>query len=606
MASNDVNEIQSTSQSLMSAQYAEVLTFLNQLREFAAVEEPDVEDPNLSAQLIDPAIIANTLNQAASWAPSVRPTAEHDPALPDAPDLVAIDQPPTEVMPALSVSAPSLSTIQAPSLSVEGSPSAPALLADSAVLPSAPSVSLPSPPAFQAIALPTADEVNLPEFTFSTPVSDLTAPTQLFSFNEAEYSSALSDALKAKILTDIESGGYGIDDDDERLLWDRARERAAVEANQKIEEALRAAASRGFSLPPGADMAAIEAAQQAALANVAGVDREIALKRADMYVENRKHAMSLAREVESLFISYRSAMMERALNAARAGVELGIAVFNAKRDKFLADLELYKAQASVTESRIRGELAKLEVYKAKVEGARVSAEVQKAQVEVYKSQIEGIRAIIDLYNAQLGGVKIRADIDRTRIEGYRAQVEAYATKVQLKNAEVGLYEARLRGDSLRVQAYEAQIRAYGATVEAFRTKAATREADARVQLASNQAQLDQFRSQVERFRAQLESAANRMRMGTDLYRADVSMFQAFAGTVAEQARLSVNLNEANSRTYSKLIDQSIAVLTARMQDALRLHELRLAAAKGGTDATTSLAVAAAQQITGLTQLLKES
>src|SRR5690242_5189098 len=60
------------------------------------------------------------------------------------------------------------------------------------------------PPEAPSIVLATPSDISLP-------ADDLLAPTNNFTFFEAAYVSTLLDPLKAKLLADLTTGGYGID-----------------------------------------------------------------------------------------------------------------------------------------------------------------------------------------------------------------------------------------------------------------------------------------------------------------------------------------------------------------------------------------------------------
>lgn len=606
-ASNNVDSIQISSQTLMASQYMAVQAFLNTLASFTAINKVDIPATDVTRNFLDVGFARDTFSRLDALKPlwAVRDI-DRDPMPAD----------PTAISGMLDITVPTFSTIadfqgvspqltlpNVPSAALPTAPTAPSV--QNPALPTMPTFSLPATPTFTAVAIPSTLGLDLPTFNYAVPVSDLTAPTERFTFNEQDYHSVLSDAVKMKLLSDIENGGYGIEVADERALWDRARERTSYEANAKVEEALRAAASRGFSLPPGADFAMIAEAQQAALEKVSSIDREIALKRADMYVENRKFSLATANQVESMFINYRSAMLERSLNAAKALVELGIAVFSAKKDKFLSDLEAYKAYASVYEAKIRGELTKIELFKGQVEAAKGQIEIQRGMADIYRAQIEGVRALIDVYRTQMDGTKVLMDVERSKIEVFRAQMEGYATQVGAKNAEFALYEAQVKGQLARLSVYESDVRAYAVRVEAQKSKIASETAKVESQKAFNDAKISRYDAELKTYQVKVDRWLRLFAKNLELYKTDLALFGQTSENAGRQLDLGFKVNSTNLALESKYVDREVANLEREVGALFKLMDWRLTSAKYGTDATTNLAIAAAQQITGLTSLLKD-
>jgi len=104
-------------------------------------------------------------------------------------------------------------------------------------------------------------------------------------------------------------------------------------------------------------------------------------------LEGKKFAFTSGLTLEQLLMNLHNAYWERCLNAAKAEVEMAIAIFNAQVARYNLKVQVYKVLAEVFEIRVRAEIVKVEMFKAQMEGAKVQAEVQKNQVEVYKAQM---------------------------------------------------------------------------------------------------------------------------------------------------------------------------------------------------------------------------
>lgn len=485
-------------------------------------------------------------------------------AQPAAPSLAAVD---TSV-PTFDAIAPTIAIPNAPDPDVGAGPGAGPSILD-APLPDSPSVVIPAVPTFDEFQLPASPAFDLPSFTAIAPQNLIAPPTDRFSYVDPGYVSDLHDPLVQKLLSDLQNGSYGIDAGDEAALWFRARDRAAGQARSEVEEAQRRMAQSSFPMPQGAMIEAIDQAQQKAQSVLSEANREIGLRRSELYVEGRKFTIQQVQGYEKIRIDLYGAQQERALNAAKAVVELGVAVFDASVKNFQVQLDSYKTEASVFESRVRGELAKAEVFRAQIEAEKTRVEFNRAKLDLYNAQLAAINSTVELYKARLQAANIYTQIQGQRLEVFRSQVMAYAERVRAKEAEYGIYQAQIKGQLANLDVYKAQIDAYNGRISGLETRA-------KVQLQSNEALLQNFRAAVEVYKARLDAANKDVQARLEESRAkgifyglDVEAYRAY--TSAADASLKVQ----NEQTRFNL-DWNRASLAARVaQVEFRLKQLGL-------------------------------
>lgn len=502
---------------------------------------------------------------------------------PTAPSLDSLPTITAPSIPELIAAEPVITLPSAPSTALPSAPGA-APEFNAPAVPDAPKLTLPDVPTFTAVEIPVAPALENVAFSGVLEGDNLTAPTERFAYAEQEYKSALLDSLKAKLLKDLVDGGYGIETADEEGLWERTREREARNAEATIQEAIRQAAARGMMMPPGALNAVIARAQQEALAKISSVSRDIALKRADMYVENRKFTMAEVRQLEEMLQRMFAAMMERTLNAAKALVELGIAVFNAQLAKHNYRLERFKAEASVYEALIRGQLAKVEQYKAQVEGAKLSADVQRIHADVYRTQLEGVNALINIYRTEMEAAKVAAEIEQLKLQGFKTTVDAYTAQVGAKTAEFGMYEASIKGQMAKVNIYESQVRAFGASVDAYKARVEAQDVIVRTQVAANQSKLEAYKADISRYSAELSASQAELSGAIAKYDADVRKYTVTVDGAIRSSQQNVEAGKANAQ---------IAIANASMLSSAAIHAGQVLAAQATASGQTMAHVASA-------------
>lgn len=432
-------------------------------------------------------------------------------------------------------SAPGVSIPAAPTIALPSVPAAPAI--DDVALPAAPTIALPAAPEVGSITLPSAPSISIPEFTAGLPDEDFLVPSNTFSFNEQAYSSTLLDAVKAKLLSDVQNGGYGIETADEVDLWNRERDREYETAQTAIDDIYRNAGARGFPMPPNDLAVALERAHQGLQNKLSTVSRDIALRRSELYVENRKFTLQESRQIETMLIQYHNSVQERALNAAKAALDAAVTIYEAQLKRYNARLDAYKTEASVFESKIRAALSQVELYRIQITSKQVEAEIQKQQVDVYRAQLAGVEQVVNIYRAQMEAANVQANVQRQKIESFRALIDAYVAQVQAGTARVQLFDAQIKGEIAKVQVYESQVRAYNATIEGTKTRADIAIGRARAEADKANAELAKYRGQLEGSELSLKSQIAQLEATTRLYQADISAYSATSSAVGEAYRL---------------------------------------------------------------------
>jgi len=258
-----------------------------------------------------------------------------------------------------------------------------------------------------------------------------------------QYDATLLNPLKAKLLYDLQNGGYGIEPADEIALFNRARDREVEAMMSRVADAGRAMAARGFPLPPGELSIHIDRAYQEMQDKVSDASRDITLQRSKLFVENRQFTITQIRELEQITMNYWNAVQERSYNAARATAEFSIAVYNALLAKFRVRFDFAKMQSSVN----------LEIAQAEAEKARALLEQYRGQIAAYEANlravIEPFQLQVTNYQAQVAGYEanVRALVDpaRMKIDLYRADVEA--NRIEIERA--------VASDDIQLKAYSA-------------------------------------------------------------------------------------------------------------------------------------------------------
>lgn len=555
---DSVSEIQNRTTTLTNEVLVDANTFLESLSAITELDSIVIE--GLPSGDFSTNATADALGLLAQFAPVPPDLADYTGLVLPVSPLIAFSEIAEVEVPDFTASAPTLSIPSAPTTALPTAPSAPSVV--EVDVPVAPAVVFPAVPTFTPVALPDVPSIDIPSFLATLPSEDFTAPTNSFSWYEQAYESTLLDASRAKLLLDIQNGGYGIETADEENLWERMREREVAGAQVAIEEIFRTNASRGFALPPGEVTVALQRAHQDLQDKVSTANRDIALKRADLYVENRKFTITEIRSIEQILIGLHNSVQERALNAAKAMIDVAIALFEAQVRRHNARLDAYRAEATVYESRIRAALAQAEVYKTTMEGKRLEVDFQRAAVELYRAQLAGIESVVGVYKTQMEGAGLRANIERTKIDAFRSLIDAYTSQVQARTSEFGAYEAQIRGEVAKTQAFESQARAYAAQVDGLKARADIRLGNLRSEIEAARARSENYRAEIAGAELNLRQQSEIADTITKRYGIDVQAFGARMSAVAEAYRLQQAAERNTADRMFKSAD--IATSNARL------------------------------------------
>lgn len=572
----DATGVQTTAYNQLNSYLNAATQFIATLSSLINIQEPNI-DPLPAVDYS--AATANLYNILQIAPPQIGLQLVNVP-IPTAPTLT-FDTVGDVTVPEFAATPPSINIVDAPAISLPTLPVQPSIT--DVTLPTAPTVTLPTAPTLTAISIPTPPSISIPAFTSTLPAEDFLTPTNNFSFAEQPYVSAMLDAEKAKLLNDLENGGYGIEPLDEQGLYQRARDREVDTTLMAVDEIYRAAGGRGFPLPPGDTQIMIGRALQSQQEKLSSVSREIMIKRADQYVENRKFTITEVRALETVLMNYWNSVQERGLNAAKATLDAAIAIYEAQLKRYTARLDAYRTDAQVFEAKIRAVATQIEIYRTQIQAAQVSVDVQRIQVEVYNAQLKGVETTVEIYKTQMEAANIASQVQRTKIEAYRALIDAYTAQVQGQVAVQSAYEAKTRGELAKAQVYETQARAYSAQVEGLKVKS-------EVLINKARAQWEQARVRIESYKGQLEGADITLKSQLGLIEANIKTYQsqsqqyiAQTNALAEQFKLDESAIQNSRAIQVKQAEVQIATAQLRLTKAIETLKVQASGLAIGGD-----------------------
>jgi len=450
-------------------------------------------------------------------------------------------------------------------------------------------------------AVPTAPTVQTPSFDAVMPTDTPQAPTDLaatFTANFADMRTTLYAVAEsqmdeflikinpryhtqmAAIETQLDTylnGGTGLKPEVEDAIYSRARGKNDAEARRARDQALNDAATRGFTLPTGALMSAVQQARQAGADNNSRAASEIVVMQAEMEQKNLQFAVTTSAEMRKAavssmvsFFQSATALTGMAIDCAKNILNALIQAYDTQVKVYSVKLEGYKAAASVYDTKARVAAQIIEIYKAEIQALAALTNVDRAKIDIYTAQIGTLRAYADVYKTQVDATVSKASLEKLRLDLFQSQVQAYSTKVQAKSAEWQGYQARLSAEESKVKVFSAQVQAFNGQIEAFKAQHAATAEKIKAEATRNSALLQELTARVSAYeaniRAQTAVASGNIETLRQHYAAykgkiDVAVAQEQMKLEAYRANVSATLQTAKQNVDSQVANASSSAHT---------------------------------------------
>ena len=515
-------------------------------------------------------------------------------AAPTYQDISAIE--PGDV-PTLGATVPEITLPTDPSQLAAFSGSAPSITT-SFVFPNPPS-ELTNPliaaPTLATHVEPTAPQVMLPAFTAVTPTDTTVAPTNLDTTFGNAYSGAAPSmvtmvngyvdamlnqrnpqyntqmaAIEAQ-LTKYLAGGTGLNAAVENAIYARAQSKNDAEARRVRDAAYAEAASRGFTLPSGALMSAMQTARQAGADNNAKAATEITVLQAEMEQKNLQFAVTTSTALRTTVLNATLSYMQnlnqlngQAIDYAKTILSSILEMYNTSVKAYSVKLDGYKAEAAVYETRLKAAMAGIELYKAEIQALEAMTQVDKTRVDVYRARIDSLTALSNVYRAQIEAVQGRASLEKLKLDLFQTQVQTYTAQVQGKNAEWQGYTAAINGQQAKAQIYATQVQAFGAQVNAYKADIEAKAEVVKATATTNDARARQYSATMQGYQTVVQARGQVASTTLENQRQQVVAFQAQTQAAIGNAQVQ---NEYYKATSMVAIENAKLAISTAFQDA---------------------------------------
>ena len=449
------------------------------------------------------------------------------------------------------------------------------------VIPDVPTLKDIADPKEWNINITQAPNIRIDDFIAKRPTTDVKSPIDTFNWQEDPYTSQTLTDLVDQV-ANFNTGGVGIPDIVWDAIWAKSKDREDKASLQQIVQINEEWASKGFSLPQGVQVAQVQEVQQKQFESDVNRSREMAIREADIAIENLKFAVQQGIALENLRGSWYQQTQDRMLQAAKYISELSIAVFNAKLSLYNAHIQLYQADMEVYKTQLEAELAKLEAYKSELEGQKIIGELNLQQVQIYTSKVQALNLEIDRYSAVVNALKTSVEVDAIKIEAYKAEVQTYSEKIKAINSQYEGYQTAMQGAKLQSDIYETNVKAFASTVQAYTAKVDAEARNTQIDIDVNKYKLEEYNLKIQSFIAELDAEVKSLEAESAAFDAEVK------GYTSKLAAEKVSV-DAQVAKFNGDIQLANGITNANIQNAKTNAQNALAEAKIIQEGLTSIA-----------------
>lgn len=332
----------------------------------------------------------------------------------------------------------------------------------------------PIDPEYDEVIIPTPEALVIDPVDLGVPSLDLAPdiPENTFTYEEGTYSSELLQSLQALLSDDLNNGGYGINPDDEAELYARGREREAKQAAAKVSQLRRGTASQGFPIPPGTLYAAEFVALEEANAELARLNREIVLKRSELYVQARQFAVQQGIGLEQALFTFVGAKQERALRAAEAAADFSIKFHNTSVQLFQLRIELRKLYRDLHAEQLQTAATRIQEYGRELEYAGAKDQQVRVKLQMTEALSNLVRLKYDTNRFEDEHTRLEIEKEKLTLEQNRTKMEVYAAEIRARGQEIENYRLQWQGEEVKQKYFQQQLSAHSQHLDAVTKEAA--------------------------------------------------------------------------------------------------------------------------------------
>lgn len=455
----------------------------------------------------------------------------------------------------------------APSISIKDAPLAPSLI-------------MPELPGLVDVYIPNQPVFDIPVYDVENPnISTLEFDPVEFEYEEPYSISVETATIFEKLLSDIDAP---LPTEAEDAIWARAvvRETRAFDNNMNVIK--QAVARSGFGPRSQALLSRAQEESDKYSLNLSTVSRDLAAKRAELYTSHRENIFGLLVNISGQIMGYLSEYHNRMLQAAKSLVESAVQIYNARVEAVKLQIDVFRLNVLVWQSKVDAVKTRIEVYKAELETQLARGQINAIKVDVYKSQLQAVNLTLEKFNSEIRAFEAANNAELSKLQVFKAQVDVALARMQINKDRVSLYGAQIDAGlaPLKVATAKADLEKQKLSITAIQADLEKNKTDVyRAQLQARQSELESYNAQLQGVIAQSNIERTKAEISRD-------SALAVANTETTLAKLDADIQRTNLELARQIELKQAEVQAQFITENNRAKtELTLAQFRASTDAT---------------------
>lgn len=278
---------------------------------------------------------------------------------------------------------------------------------------------------------------SFPVFSPANSLSGINPPNENFSFTPGQYADSMLGAVKSTIQA-MMAGDFVLPEPAATALRNRAFDAANREEARNTDQAYSDFAARGFDEPPGLLNQRLAIVRDAAQMARMAANRDVYTQDQQIAQENLRAGVTSGVQLEQALMTLFTQQEQMQLEAAKFALDIAVQIFEARVRLAVALEQITAAQATAYSAQVN---ALAEAYRAQIEG--YSAQIKRIEVrkDVWLGDVE-------LYKAQsqviLGANQNDVEVFRAKIVQEQAHVDALIKEAEQNFRQVSFYTTLLQ------------------------------------------------------------------------------------------------------------------------------------------------------------------
>lgn len=375
------------------------------------------------------------------------------------------------------------------------------------------------------------------------------APENAFAFNEQDYESTLLSTALELVEGDLANGGYGIREEDEIRLVNRAKDRISRASEAELMEADRNVSSKGFTLPSGAHNALAARAAQNKVGQLSEVNNEVYLNRSNLMVQARQFAITTGLNAEQYLMNFHQTTLERSLRVNQLIAEFGLSYFNANVAVYQMGLDAVRVQGEIFRDKLAASKQSLERFFAKLEKAKTTRQLDKDQIDMYQAQFSAIDALTNIHNNKISAARLRKEVQELKLSQYSEQNRWYATQLEAQGQKIQNFRALTEAETVKMEAYRVQAQAHNTVLDGAKIRSDIQRDKIAAQIEKANLQLREYEANITQWEKTYQAALNNAELVMKKHGIDVDKWRESQRLLFSKDELGLRSHDANVKNY---------------------------------------------------------